>query len=86
VYEIETRRLLGTERKRSWVGPRRCWCMRRESGGDQSESSGGMPPSRDASMISRLHTAYAETRDKNSESARSAGYGLSNNSCLTPLG
>jgi len=32
VYEIETRRLLGTERKRSWVGPRRCWCMRRESG------------------------------------------------------
>ena len=33
-------------------------------------------------MISRLHTAYAETRDKNSESARSAGYGLRNNSCL----
>ena len=68
VYGIETRRLLGTERKRSWVGPRsllvyaaREWC------GIKAKALAEYL-NRDASMISRLHTAYAEKRDKNSES------------------
>jgi putative transposase len=68
VYGIEAVRLLGTERKRRWVEPRsllvyaaREWC--------------GMKTSvlaehlhRDASMISRLHSAYVERRDRRSES------------------
>jgi len=68
VYGIETGRLLGTERKRSWMGPRsllvyaaREWC------GIKAKAL-AEHLNRDASMISRLHASYAEKRDKNSES------------------
>ena len=68
VYGLETGRLLGTERKRSWVEPRsllvyaaREWCgIKARVLAEHLH--------RDASMISRLHAAYAEKRDKNSES------------------
>jgi hypothetical protein len=68
VYGIETGRLLGTERKRSWMGPRsllvyavREWC------GIKAKVL-AEHPNRDATMISRLPASYAEKRDKNSES------------------
>ena len=68
VYGIEAGRLLGTERKRSWVEPRsllvyaaREWCgIKARVLAEHLH--------RDASMISRLHAAYAEKRDKRSES------------------
>ena len=67
VYGIEARRLLGTERKRSWVEPRsllvyaaREWCgIKARVLAEHLH--------RDASMISRLHAAYVEKRDKRSE-------------------
>jgi chromosomal replication initiation ATPase DnaA len=68
VYGIEMGRLLGTERKRSWMGPRsllvyavREWC------GIKAKVL-AEHLNRDASMISRLPASYAEKRDKNSES------------------
>jgi putative transposase len=67
VYGIEAARLLGTERKRGWVEPRsllvyaaREWC-----GIKTRELAERLH--RDASMISRLHAAYAAKRDKKSE-------------------
>ena len=68
VYGIEAGRLLGTERKRSWVEPRslliyaaREWCgIKARVLAEHLH--------RDASMISRLHAAYVENRDKRSES------------------
>lgn len=68
VYDIEAGRLLGTERKRSWVEPRsllvyaaREWCgIKARVLADHLH--------RDASMISRLHAMYVENRDKRSES------------------
>ena len=68
VYGVEAGRLLGTERKRSWVEPRsllvyaaREWC------GIKTRVL-AEHLNRDASMISRLHAAYVEKRDKRSES------------------
>jgi putative transposase len=68
VYGIEAGRLLGTERKRSWVEPRsllvyaaREWCgIKARVLAEHLR--------RDASMISRLHAAYMEKRDKRLES------------------
>ena len=68
VYGVEPGRLLGTERKRSWVEPRsllvyaaREWCgIKARVLAEHLH--------RDASMISRLHAAYVEKRDKRLES------------------
>jgi REP element-mobilizing transposase RayT len=69
VYGIEARRLLGTERNRSWVGPRSLLVYAaREWSGIKAKALAEYL-NRDASMISRLHTAHAEKRDKKSESA-----------------
>jgi chromosomal replication initiation ATPase DnaA len=68
VYGIEAGRLLGMERKRSWVEPRSLlvyfaweWC-----GIKAKELAEHL--NLDPSMISRLHTAYEEKRNKNLES------------------
>jgi hypothetical protein len=68
VYGIEAGRLLGTERKRSWVEPRslllyaaRKWCVIKARVLAEYLK-------RDTSMISRLHVANAEKRDRKSES------------------
>ena len=67
VYGIEAVRLLSTERKRGWAEPRsllvyaaREWCGIKTSVLAEYLH-------RDPSMISRLHAAYAEKRDKRSE-------------------
>jgi chromosomal replication initiation ATPase DnaA len=67
LYGIEAGRLVGTERKRSWVEPRsplvyaaQEWCG--------IEARVVAEHHRDASMISRLHAAYVENREKRSES------------------
>ena len=67
VYGVSAERLLGRERKRNWIKPRsllvyaaREWC-----GMEAKALAEGL--NRDASMISRLHAAYAETRDQDSE-------------------
>jgi chromosomal replication initiation ATPase DnaA len=67
VYGIETGRLLGTERKRTWVEPRsllvhaaREWCgIKAKVLAEHLH--------RDVSMISRLHAAYVEKRDRRLE-------------------
>ena len=67
VYGIEAGRLLGTERKRTWVEPRsllvyaaREWCgIKAKVLAEHLH--------RDASMISRLHAAYVEKRDRRLE-------------------
>ena len=68
MYGIEAERLVGAERKRGWVGPRsflvyvaREWC------GIKARVL-AEHLNRDASMVSRLHAAYAAARDKRSES------------------
>jgi hypothetical protein len=68
IYGIEAARLLSAERKRRWVGPRallvyavREWCgIKARVLAEHLH--------RDASMISRLHAANVEKRDKRSES------------------
>ena len=68
LYGIEAERLVGTERKRGRMAPRsllvyvaREWCgIKARVLAEQLN--------RDASMISRLHAAYAAARDKESES------------------
>ena len=67
VYGIEAGRLLGTERKRTWVEPRsllvyaaREWCGIKAK--VLAEHLHG-----DASMISRLHAAYVEKRNRRLE-------------------
>ena len=67
MYGIEAGRLLGSERKRSWVEPRsllvyaaREWCgIKAKVLAEHLH--------RDASMISRLHAAYVEKRDRRLE-------------------
>ena len=68
LYGIEAERLVVTERKRGWVTPgsllvyvAREWC------GIKARVL-AEHLNRDASMVSRLHAAYAAARDKRSES------------------